>query len=371
MKKRVSIIMLAVIASVSIIGCGSSASSAKYAASDSAPMSKAVGASYDYYEDAEMVAYDAASAEEAMYEDNGSGSTSVNTTENANSTNRKLIRDMSLSVETKEYDSLIRNLTNDIQGLGGYIEYMDVHNNSYNSGKTSRNASITARIPAAKLDIFVNNVGEVTNITNRTESVRDVTLTYVDMESHKNMLIAERDRLMEYLEKAETVEDMMAIEDHLTDIRYQIDSMESQLRTYDNMVDYSTVNIFVTEVIEYTPVVEVEEKSAWQRMSEGFVYSVKDVAYDVKEFFINLVIDLPYILLFLVKVAIVLIILRLVIFSNKRLRNWYNNKKADLKEYRAEKKAAKKAKKAAKKSGVEVIKDEPAADAVIEEKTEE
>ncbi len=349
MKKRISILLLAAVTSLSIMGCGSSASSAKYDAASSAYMKEAAGASYDYYEDAEMVAYDNAAAEAEMYEEGSTGSSSVNTTENANSSNRKLIRDMSLSVETKEYDSLIRNLTNDIQGLGGYIEYMDVHNNSYNSGKTSRNASITARIPAAKLDIFVNNVGEVTNITNRTESVRDVTLTYVDMESHKNMLIAERDRLMEYLEKAETVEDMMAIEDHLTDIRYQIDSMESQLRTYDNMVDYSTVNIFVTEVIEYTPVIEVEEKSAWQRMSEGFVYSVKDVAYDIKEFFINLVIDLPYILLFLVKVAIVLLVLRLVIFSNKRLRNWYNGKKADFKEYRAEKKASKKAKKEAKK----------------------
>ena len=176
------------------------------------------------------------------------------------------------------------------------------------------------------------------------------------MQSHKDMLIAERDRLMEYLNSADTIEDMMAIEDHLTEVRYQIDSMESQLRTYDNMVDYSTVNINVVEVIEYTPVVEpTEEKSTWERISEGFIHSVKDVAYDTKEFFIDLIINLPYILLFLVKVAIILIILRIVIFSNKRLRNWYNEKKADRKAYRTQKKAEKAAKKAAKKGNGEPV----------------
>ena len=354
MKKRISLLLLTTLAVMSMSGCGSS-SSGSYKASDAAYKNATAEAAVedDYYSgSADMVAYDT-SAEEAMYE-NTTTSASTDVKENAASSNRKLIRDMSLSVETKEYDSLILNVTNEVAALGGYIEYMDVHNNSYNSGRQSRSASLTVRIPASKLDAFVSKMGEESNITNRTESVRDVTLTYVDMESHKNMLIAERDRLMEYLEQAQTVEEMMAIEDHLTDIRYQIDSMESQLRTYDNLVDYSTVNIYVTEVIEYTPVVEKEEKNAWERMSEGFVYSFKDVVNDVKEFFINLVIDLPYILLFLVKLAIVLIILRLIIFSNKRLRNWYNGKKEDLKAYRAEKKAKKAAKKNSKnKTGTE------------------
>ncbi|MCR4990789.1 MAG: DUF4349 domain-containing protein [Lachnospiraceae bacterium] len=343
MKKRLCILLLAGALVLSSTGCGRSSSA-------SAGYSKAVEPemydSYDGAESAQMVSY----AEDAEYEGStGTGGSTGTETENATNSNRKLIRDMSLSVETKEYDSLIKNLTSQIGALGGYVEYMDVQNNSLNSGRSSRNASLTARIPAAKLDTFVNNIGEVTNITNRTESVRDVTLSYVDIESHKNMLIAERDRLMEYLEQAETVEDMMAIEDHLTDIRYQIDSMESQLRTYDNQVDYSTVNIYINEVIEYTPVTDPEEeKTAWQRMGEGFVRSFKDVVYDVKEFFIDLVIDLPYIILFLVKLAIVLIIIRLVILSNKRLRNWYNGKKEELKAYRAEKKAAKAQKKAAK-----------------------
>ncbi|MBP5414520.1 MAG: DUF4349 domain-containing protein [Lachnospiraceae bacterium] len=363
MKKRFLVWLLAAVCTVNIIGCGDTASSkydgayqtSDYAYDEPAAMERSSSAKMVNYTE-EAVAYDG----DEMYDMEADTPASANTTataENASNTNRKLIRDMSLNVETKEYDALIKNLTEEITALGGYIEFMDVRNNSYNASRaSSRGASLTARIPAAKLDSFVNKVGETTNITNRTESVRDVTLTYVDMQSHKDMLIAERDRLMEYLNAADTIEDMMAIEDHLTDVRYQIDSMESQLRTYDNMVDYSTVNINVVEVIEYTPVVEpTVEKTTWERISEGFTHSVKDVAYDIKEFFIDLIINLPYILLFIVKVAIVHIILRIVIFSNKRLRNWYNEKKADRKAYRAQKKAEKAAKKAAKKADTEPV----------------
>ncbi len=356
MKKRSVLFLLTAAMVISLSGCGSSSASYKSAAQPDMAMEE----SYDNAATTEMVSYDY-DAEGAEYEKGGSSAgTSSTSTENATNTNRKLIRDMSLSVETKEYDALVKNITDEINALGGYIEFMDVRNNSYNSGKVSRNASLTARIPAAKLDAFVNRIGEQTNITNRTESVRDVTLSYVDIESHKNMLIAERDRLMEYLKQAETVEDMMAIEDHLTDIRYQIDSMESQLRTYDNQVDYSTVNIYVTEVIEYTPVEDPEEqKSAWQRMSEGFARSLKDVAYDVKEFFINLVIDLPYIIIGLIKFAIFLLILFVIVrlIFGKKFRNWWNDKKEDIKSSRAERKAAKKAKKDAKKGIVEPAKD--------------
>ena len=166
------------------------------------------------------------------------------------------------------------------------------------------------------------------------------------------MLIAERDRLMEYLESAETIEEMMTIEDHLTNIRYQIDSMESQLRTFDNQVDYSTVIIGITEVIEYTPIVE-EEESVWERISKGFSRSLRDVGYDIREFFVDLIIDLPYIIIGLVRLAIYILVIwiiwRIIISRSKRLREWLKKRKAERKEYKAEKKAAKAAKKAAKK----------------------
>ena len=364
MKKRFLVWLLIASTAIGAMGCGSSKyDSAAYetAATSDAYYAKSAGSTYsnsvmmdepayeeaEYYGD-EMVAY----TDENYAAPVTSDSAAVQTTENAQTSNRKLIRDVTLNVETKEYDALIKNLTDEVNGSGGYIEYMDVHNSSYKSTKSARMANLTVRIPASKLDAFLGKIGAVSNITSRTESVRDVTLTYVDMQSHRDMLIAERDRLMEYLESAETIEEMMTIEDHLTNIRYQIDSMESQLRTFDNQVDYSTVIIGITEVIEYTPIVE-EEESVWERISKGFSRSLRDVGYDIREFFVDLIIDLPYIIIGLVRLAIYILVIwiiwRIIISRSKRLREWLKKRKAERKEYKAEKKAAKAAKKAAKK----------------------
>lgn len=360
MKKKLMVWLLIVSTAIGAMGCGSSSKydGASYEAavepdayyaksSNNYAMASAAYDDADYYGD-EMVAY----TEENYDVPQTADTSSVQTSESAQTSNRKLIRDVTLNVETKEYDALIKNLTDEVNGCGGYIEYMDVHNTSYKTSKSARMASLTVRIPASKLDAFLGKIGSVSNITSRTESVRDVTLTYVDMQSHRDMLIAERDRLMEYLEHAETIEEMMTIEDHLTNIRYQIDSMESQLRTYDNQVDYSTVIIGITEVIEYTPVVE-EEESVWERISKGFSRSLRDVGYDIREFFVDFIIDLPYIILGLVRLAIYILVIwliwRFIISRNKKLREWFTKRKAERKEYKAEKKAAKAAKKAAKK----------------------
>ena len=82
---------------------------------------------------------------------------------------------------------------------------------------------------------------------------------------------------MALMEKAESVDAMtIALETRLTEVRYQIQSMESQLRTYDNQVDYATITLSVEEVTIYTPDTQ-EPKSDLQRMTDGFVTSVKRV----------------------------------------------------------------------------------------------
>ena len=239
------------------------------------------------------------------------------------------------------------SISNQIASFGGYVEYMNVDNGSYYSSRSRRYANITARIPAKQLDAFLNQVSEVANITNKTESVRDITLSYVDMESHKNMLIAERDNLMKLLEQAETIEEMITVEDRLTEIRYQIDTMESQLRTYDNQVDYSTVTISVSEVISYTPAPTVE-KTTWQRIAEGFLESLSDVGNGIKEFFIGFIIAIPYLIIWAIIITVIVLIIKNILKASKKYRDW-NDKHEQAKAARKEeRKAAKLAKKEAK-----------------------
>jgi hypothetical protein len=126
--------------------------------------------------------------------------------------------------------------------------------------------------------------------------VDDVTLQYVDTESHVTALETEQTRLIELLEQAKDLEDILKIEDRLTDVRYELERYASYLRTLENHVSYATVNLSITEVKEYTPVVE-EEPTMWERIATGFGRSLKDIGEGLKEFFIWIIVNSPHLLI--------------------------------------------------------------------------
>lgn len=216
---------------------------------------------------------------------------------------RKLIRTVEMFLETKDFSGLLLYLEEEVSNVGGYIEYQQVYNgSSYDGTRALRSADLTLRIPKAILDDFLKHVESAANITSRQENVEDVTLKYVDMESRREALKVEQQRLLELLEKAETVTDIITIESRLSSVRYEIESMESQLRTFDNQVDYSTVSLYISEVEVLTP---VEEETAWERITRGFAENVKNIVSGLKEFCIGFIICLPYILEWGIIIAVV------------------------------------------------------------------
>ncbi|MBQ8597516.1 MAG: DUF4349 domain-containing protein [Lachnospiraceae bacterium] len=222
-------------------------------------------------------------------------------------TERKLIKNVDLYVETETFDELLVTVESKTEGLGGYIESSYTYNGSSYYGGGRRNASLTIRIPAEKLDEFLSTVAEVSNVTSRNERVEDVTLQYVDLDSHKKTLQAEQDRLLELLDEAETIEDIIALEGRLSEVRYQIESMESQLRTYDNQVDYSTVYLEIEEVNKITP---VKEQTVGEKIVTGFTENLYDVGEGLLNFGIWFITHIPSLVVWAVVIFIIVLIIK-------------------------------------------------------------
>lgn len=325
MKRRVwNNVFAIMLVSVMLTGCGSTLEATMTSdMAEPAYGGRAMAGAYtnevsemavEEYAENEAAAMDTAMPEE--WDDAGmDGSSEAGITEAA--TVKKLIRNVDLDVETQEFDALVTSITSEIERLGGYVENC---NTSRYSAYDTWNGSITARIPSDKLDAFLSNVSENSNVIYRNESVQDVTLQYVDLDTHKKALMTERDRLMELMEKAETVEDLITIESRLSEVRYQIESMEAQLRTIDNQVSYSTVYINISEVELLTP---AADKTVWDEITEGFGNNVYRVLSGIGNFMIGLIIDIPYIVLWAVVIAALVLMLRLL----KKLRLGRKQKK--------------------------------------------
>lgn len=292
MKKKVEAFLIAAMLVMMTAGCGNSS---KMAVEDRATVSSGAELDGEYSWDTDETA--------------DTGVTSENGLEAQVENGRKLIRTVSLSLETKEFDSVLTNLSTKTTELGGYIETSSVNGNSY-SHHSTRYASYVIRIPADKLNEFVEVVSELGNVTQKNESVEDVTLRYIDVESHKKALETEQERLLELLSKAENMEEILTIESKLSDIRYEIENYESQLKTMDNQIDYSTVSVYVDEVERVT---DTGEKGFFEEIKERFGNSLYVVARGIRGLVIGILGSLPILIVCGGVIAVAVIVVRKIL----------------------------------------------------------
>ena len=199
---------------------------------------------------------------------------------------QKLITTVEINAETEDLDALMPQLSDHIAQLGGYVEFQNTYYGSAYSSYRHRSANMTIRIPADKLNDFLLHVEGASNVISKQQSQDNVTLQYVDTESRVAALEAERDRLMELLEQAGDLSDLLKIEERLTDVLYDLESTTAKLRSLDNQVSYATVNLYIDEVKIFT---ETQEQTVWQRIASGFGGNLRNIGEDIVDFFVWLV----------------------------------------------------------------------------------
>ena len=267
MKKMTAILVTLYMLAALLAGCGG-ASKSTQAFDAAAPAEAANGAYYDM--------------ESAKSEDGGlTGDTDSTVLPEG----RKWIITVNMSAETEDLDALMEALNGKISGLGGYVEDQDSYNGSMYSSRRYRSASLTVRIPAERVDEFTEEMSGIANVVSTNLSREDITLSYVATESRVKALQTEEARLLELMEQ---------IESRLTDVRYELENRASQLRLYDNQVDYATIYLSIDEVQEYTP---VEEPTVWERISGGFVSSIKGVGNGLLDLLVWVLAKSPYLVI--------------------------------------------------------------------------
>ena len=222
-------------------------------------------------------------------------------------TEQKLIKTVRMDVETEDLDALLPQINGKIASLGGYIENQELYNGSSYSSYRSRSASLTIRVPAENLGGFVEDVEGVSNVVTYNESTENVTLQNVSTESRVKALEVEQERLLELLAKAENMADLLEIEARLTDVRYELESVTSQLRVLSNQVDYATIHLYISQVKIYT---ETEEKTVWQRIGSGFKENLRDMGEDLTDGFVWVITYSPQLILWAAIISTAAVILK-------------------------------------------------------------
>ncbi len=216
---------------------------------------------------------------------------------------RKIIYNADLSLESKQFSAAQDALLQAAAKAGAYVQNSD-EGGSEESG--SRWVNYTFRVPSSSYREFLSGAVQAGNVLNKSESTEDVTAEYVDVQARLESLEKQEARLLELAAKAETLEDLLAIENQLTDVRYRIESYTGQKKVMDNLIAYSTVDVSLSEVQNLTP----QSRSFTSRLGRAFKGSWQNFMENLQDIIISLIYLLPTLVLLAAIVAIVLVIVR-------------------------------------------------------------
>lgn len=176
---------------------------------------------------------------------------------------RKIIYHANVEIEVTNFHSAIEQLEQQTLDTGGYI----VTSNTYQAENDVQEGSITARIPQAQFESFMDSMenGEW-NMIQKNISGEDVTEQYVDLESRLKSKQVVEERLLAFMEQAEKTEDLLEISNDLADVQEQIEQITGQMNYLKNKSDLATVTINVRE--HRVDIIQDEDLNTWQKTTE-------------------------------------------------------------------------------------------------------
>ncbi len=255
------------------------------------------------------------SANEIEIGDNGSYSynDSNGTNENGKSdsinnmaaTTQKLIKKANVSIDTKNADELIKKINSQVKSLNGYTSSL-----SQNKQNEYIAVSTNVSVPADKLDSFLDFLEESGTVTSKNIETTDVTDSYTDTESQITALETEEKALLGILAKCETVQDTINVQERLSSVRGELESLRAQKKNYDQRIAYSEVSISISEVDR----VKKAPTSFGSQVSEKFSESL----YNIGQFFKNLGVFILGASPYLAIAAVVIIVIVLIVKKKRK-----------------------------------------------------
>lgn len=221
----------------------------------------------------------------------------------------KKIRTVRMTLECKNLENASQGLKERVKAQGGYIESEDyTASTQYNSSKTM---FFTLRIPKENVDSFLDFLNGEGRILSKSENLEDVRLQYWDTKSHIKALETEQERILALMEKAETIDQLIALESRLTDIRYQLESYNSEILDYDNRINFSTIYLELQESIDG----KLNNTKAYtfsDKVRDGFYRNL----FGIQLFFSGIAV---FTLVYIPQLFAVLLVILALVLLNKRL----------------------------------------------------
>lgn len=193
-------------------------------------------------------------------------------------TDRLVIKTGTLNMVVKDIDGTIKNITQYAEDKKGWVV-----SSSIIERETIPSGSITVRVPAEIFDEAVAYFrGLAEKVTHESTQGQDVTEEYIDLQSRLRNLEATETQLLKIMERSGTITEILSVQEELTNIRGQIESLKGRIQYLEQSAKMATISVNLALSEELLPIPPSEKwrpvyviKRAWHSV----LASLRGISY--------------------------------------------------------------------------------------------
>ena len=153
-----------------------------------------------------------------------------------------IIRTGNLEIIVLETESTIDEIIQRANAAGGWV----VSSNVFQSGE-AKSGSMTVRVPVEQFDSLMDQIEDLAvEVVSSATSGEDVTEEYVDRRARLENLEATADRVRNFLDEADNVEEALAVNAELSRLEGEIEATRGRIQYLEQSAAFSTITVRIT-----------------------------------------------------------------------------------------------------------------------------
>jgi hypothetical protein len=150
-----------------------------------------------------------------------------------------IIRNASLTLTVKEVEDSLNAIRAIAGSAGGWV----AQSNTRYEGERQV-ANVALQVPSAQFDATVSEIRKLAvKVETETSTSQDVTEEFTDLESQMRNLKATEASLLALQARAERIEDILRLQQELTNIRGQIEKIQGRVNFLSRRTEMSTISV--------------------------------------------------------------------------------------------------------------------------------
>lgn len=159
-------------------------------------------------------------------------------------TDQRVIKSGSIDMTSDDVPSTVNSVSTLATTRGGFVQTSSTSDDE--AGKAT--AYVVIRIPSAQFETTMTDIAKLgVHVNNESISGEDVTEQFTDVSARLAAAKAQEEQYLIILKSAETVGEVLAVQEHLASVRSEIESLQGQVNYLTNRTDLATISVTISE----------------------------------------------------------------------------------------------------------------------------